>query len=158
MPGFDHVPVPGLVHVFDVEADVAGPVDVGEFGYGQRRLVPVLGGIVSGPRLTGQVLPGGVDYQVIRPDKLAEIHARYVIETSAGARIYVENTGIRHGPPELIAKLIAGEPVDPAKIYFRAIPRFETASPDHAWMMRALFVAAGARAPRGVSLRFYEVT
>ncbi|MFM2422919.1 MAG: hypothetical protein RL291_1449 [Pseudomonadota bacterium] len=152
------VPVPSLVHAFDVEADVDPPIDVGQVGTGQRRMIPITGGRVSGPKLNGTVLPGGIDYQLIRPDLTAEIHARYVIETSAGAKIYVENTGLRHGPPDVIQKLIRGEPVDPALIYFRTSPRFETASADHAWMMKSLFVCSGARAPRGVYLRFYEVT
>jgi hypothetical protein len=146
------------VHAFDVAAEVDAPLNVGNVQGGQRRLITITGGTVSGPRLEGRVLPGGIDYQIIRPDLLADIHARYVIETTAGVRVYVENTGVRHGPPELIKKLIAGEPVDPKHIYFRTIPRFETEAPDLQWMTRALFVCAGARAPRGVTLRFYEVT
>jgi hypothetical protein len=154
----DRVPVPGLVHAFDVEADVASPLDVGNVGPGQRRMVPILGGRVTGPKLEGRVLEGGIDYQLIRPDLTAEIHARYIIETTGGARVYVENTGLRTGPPEVISKLIRGEAVDPALVYFRAAPRFETAEPSLKWLMNALFISAGARAPKGVSLRFYEVT
>jgi Protein of unknown function (DUF3237) len=160
----DPITTPRLIHAFDVEAIVAAPQEIGETPLGARRLIPILEGTVRGPRLSGRLLPGGVDYQIIRPDGLADIHARYVIETSdtngtnGGARVYVENTGIRHGPSEAMARLRRGEPVDPSVIYFRAIPRFETADPALAWMMRSLFVCSGARFPDRVVLRMFEVT
>jgi hypothetical protein len=149
---------PSLVHAFDVEAAVAQPIEVGDTPMGARRMIPILSGRVFGPRLSGRLLEGGVDYQIIRPDGLAEIHARYVIETDQGARVYVENTGIRHGPPEAMARLRRGEPVDPALIYFRTVPRFETAAAELNWLQRAIFVCVGARFPDRVALRFYEVT
>jgi hypothetical protein len=149
---------PSLVHVFDIEALVAPPVEVGDTPLGARRTIPILGGRVSGPRLSGRLLEGGVDYQLIRADGLAEIHARYIIETEQGARVYVENTGIRHGPPEAMARLRRGEPVDPALIYFRTVPRFETAAADLNWLQRAIFICTGARFPDRVALRFFEVT
>jgi hypothetical protein len=144
--------------VFDVVAQVASPIEVGDTPQGARRTIPILSGRVSGPRLSGRLLEGGVDYQLIRPDGLAEIHARYIIETEGGARVYVENTGIRHGPPEAMARLRRGEPVDPALIYFRTVPRFETAAPELAWLQRSIFICAGARLPQAVELRFFEVT
>lgn len=149
---------PSLIHVFSVEAGVAAPIEVGDTPLGARRLIPILGGRVFGPRLSGRLLEGGVDYQTIRADGLADIHARYVIETDTGARVYVENTGIRHGPPEAMARLRRGEPVDPATIYFRTVPRFETAAAELDWLQRAIFVCAGARFPDRVELRIFEVT
>jgi hypothetical protein len=143
---------------FDVEAVVAPPIEVGDTPLGARRMIPILSGRVSGARLSGRLLEGGVDYQLIRADGLAEIHARYIIETDSGARVYVENTGIRHGPPEAMARLRRGEAVDPATIYFRTVPRFETAAPELAWLQRSIFVCAGARFPERVELRIFEVT
>jgi hypothetical protein len=149
---------PSLVHAFDVDALVAAPLEVGDTALGARRMIPILSGRVSGPRLSGRLLEGGVDYQLIRADGLAEIHARYIIETDRGARVYVENTGIRHGPPEAMARLRRGEPVDPAIIYFRTVPRFETAAAELNWLQRSIFVCAGARFPDRVELRIFEVT
>ena len=149
---------PSLVPAFDVVAEVTAPIEVGDTPLGARRMIPILNGRVSGPRLSGRLLEGGVDYQLIRADGLAEIHARYIIETDSGARVYVENTGIRHGPPEAMARLRRGEPVDPALIYFRTVPRFETAAPELAWLMRSIFICAGARFPRTVELHIFEVT
>lgn len=149
---------PSLIHVFTVEADVAAPIEVGDTPLGARRMIPILGGRVSGPRLSGRLLDSGVDYQIIRADGLAEIHARYIIETDAGARVYVENTGIRHGPVEAMARLRRGEAVDPNVIYFRTVPRFETAAADLNWLQRSIFICAGARYPDHVALRIFEVT
>jgi len=149
---------PSLVPAFDVVAEVSAPIEVGDTPLGARRMIPILNGRVSGPRLSGRLLEGGVDYQLIRADGLAEIHARYIIETDSGARVYVENTGIRHGPPEAMARLRRGEPVDPALIYFRTVPRFETAAPELAWLMRSIFICAGARFPQTVELHMFEVT
>lgn len=154
----DPIATPKLVHAFDVEAEVEAPIEIGETPLGARRMILISRGRVSGPKLAGTLLPGGVDYQIIRPGGLADIHARYGIETPSGARVYVENTGIRHGPPEAMEKLRRGEPVDPAVIYFRATPRFETADPALSWMMRSIFVCSGARFPDRVLLRMFEVT
>lgn len=154
----DPITMPRLLHAFDVEAIVDAPIEIGDTPLGVRRMIPILEGSVSGPRLSGRLLPHGVDYQIIRADGLADIHARYAIETPEGARVYVENTGIRHGPPEAMARLRRGERVDPSIIYFRASPKFETAAPSLAWMMRSIFICSGARFPDRVLLRFFEVT
>jgi Protein of unknown function (DUF3237) len=149
---------PILVPLCRVVAAVGAPLDVGQSSLGERRMIPILGGTVEGARLSGKVLSGGIDYQLIRDEGLTEIHARYVIETASGARIYVENTGLRRGPPEVIAKLRRGEEVDASLIYFRASPRFETAAPEYSWLMRSLFLCSGERKPSAVNLDFFEVT
>ena len=77
--------------------------------------------------------------------ELTEILARYVIETDDGAFVSVENPGIRRAAPEVMRRLLAGEPVDPALVYFRTTPRFETASPRHAWLTESVFLCSGVR-------------
>jgi len=152
------IATPGLEHVTDLHAEVAQTIDIGMTPHGVRRIVPIAGGRMVGPRLNGRMVPGGADFQYWRSDGCTEIHARYVIEADSGARIYVENTGLRDGPPEAIERLARGEPVDPALIYFRTVARFETAAPDFAWLMRRIFLCAGARYPDRVRIRFFEVT
>lgn len=152
------VPEPALHHVFDLSIRVDAPVEVGETGTGQRRMIAILGGEVSGPRLCGRILPGGADFQTIRPGGLTELHARYVVESDRGERIYVENSGLRFGPPEALERIRRGLPVDPSLIYFRSSPRFETAAPDLAWLATSLFVACGAREPERVLLSVFRVT
>ena len=150
------LPAPRLEHVFDASILVETPVEVGETGLGQRRVIAIAGGQISGPRLTGRILPGGADYQVIRPGGLTELHARYVVETSSGL-VYIENNGIRFGPAEALERIRQGLPVDPTLIYFRSVPRFETASPDLGWMTTSLFVASGARHPDRVALSVFRL-
>jgi hypothetical protein len=145
------------VHAFDIAARVSAPIEIGHISGNLRRVIPVEGGDVLGPRVRGKVLPGGADFQIMRADGVTELEARYVIETDDGALIYVENRGLRSGPPELMERLRRGETVDPVLIYFRATPRFETAAPAYEWLMRSVFICAGARFPDRVDLRFFEV-
>ncbi len=151
------IAAPVLTHVFDVAAEVGTPIEVGAGPAGHRRVIPILGGEVSGPRLTGRVLPGANDYQIIRTDGVLELQARYVIEAAGGALIFVENNGMRFGPAEVMERQRRGELVDPSLIYFRACPRFETAAPAHAWLTNRLFLCSAARFPDRVQLRFFEV-
>lgn len=146
-----------LVHVADLTVRVGQAIEIGESAAGVRRVVPILGGEVSGPRLHGRILPAGADYQLIRADGVAELHARYVIETNEGARIYVENSGLRHGPAEAMERLRRGEPVDPALIYFRTTAKFETNDQAFFWLARHIFVGAGVRHPDRVQVSFYQV-
>ena len=148
---------PRLDFVGTVEAEVAAPLLLGAGAVGERRIVPILGGRVSGPRLQGEILPGGADFQLIRPDGVAEIEARYALRLADGALVYVVNRGLRHAAPEDMARLLRGEPVPPERVYFRTAPAFETASPVHAWLQRGLFIGFGERRPASVLVRIYAV-
>ena len=131
--------------------------DLGETPLGRRRIIGITGGRFSGSRLSGRILPGGADWQLIRSDGVAFLDARYTLETSDGALIYVNNKGYRHGPKDVVERLAKGEDVDPALYYMRATPWFETSAPAYAWLNRAICVASGARRPASVELDFYEV-
>ena len=146
-----------LDFVFRLSVRVAPALELGETSQGRRRIIPITGGTVEGPLLAGRVLPGGADWQIIRPDGCAELEARYTLEAADGALIAVTNRGLRHGPPEIVAKLIAGEPVDPAAYYFRCTPVFETAAPAHRWLTRTIFAASGERRPDLVEIAVYAV-
>jgi hypothetical protein len=146
-----------LEHVADLTVLVGQPIEVGDTAAGVRRVVPILGGEVSGPRIHGRILPAGADFQRIRPDNVAELHARYVIETQKGSHIYVENSGLRHGPAEAMERLRHGEPVDPALIYFRTTTKFETGDESFSWLARHIFVGTGVRHPNRVQLSIYQV-
>jgi hypothetical protein len=143
--------------VFRVTAELADILRFGDTPWGERRVINILGGRVDGPRLAGRILPGGADWQIIRRDGVADIQARYTIETDAGALVLVDSEGVRHGPPEVIARLGRGEPVNPSLYYFRTVMRFETAAPDLAWLNRILALARGAREANAVKLDVYEV-
>lgn len=147
-----------LTHAADLTILVGQPIELGKTAAGVRRVIPILGGDVSGPRLQGRILPVGADYQILRADGVAELHARYVIETPQGARVYIENSGLRHGPAEAIERLNRGEAVDPALIYFRTTAKFETSDEGFFWLARHIFVGAGVRHPDRVQISLYQVT
>lgn len=148
--------VPTLEHVMDLEIEVEAPIEIGETGDGQRRIIPIVDGTVSG-RVEGHVIPAGADYQLFRVDRPTELVAKYAFETDDGSRVYVENRGIRAASPETKERLRDGEPVDSEEVYFQSTPRFETADPDLEWLTERIFVAAGIRRPKGVKLAVYAV-
>jgi hypothetical protein len=133
------------------------PHELGETPLGRRRVIPITGGTFRGERLSGRVLPGGADWQVIRADGVADLDARYTLETDDKALIYVHNPGYRHGPAEVIKRLAAGESVDPALYYMRTTPRFETGAERYQWLNRIICVATGARRAAAVELEVFEV-
>ncbi|HTG12827.1 MAG TPA: DUF3237 domain-containing protein [Candidatus Eisenbacteria bacterium] len=129
----------------------------GDTRSGLRRIIPITDGRVEGPRFSGEVLPGGADWQIVRVDGGAELEARYTVRTPDGALVYVRNIGLRCGPPEVLARLGRGEVVDPATYYFRTTPRFETGAPAHAWLNDVIAVGSAVRRADAVILDFYVV-
>lgn len=136
-----------------MEAEVAPPILVGRTPLGERRVIPITGGRVSGAEMNGEILPGGADFQLIRPDGVAEIEARYVLRLDDGALVYVVNRGLRTAAPEDMARLLRGEAVPPERVYFRTTPQFETASARLAWLHGRLFLGEGERRPDRVLVR-----
>jgi hypothetical protein len=143
--------------IFSVHCELANILDVGAAPFGHRRVVNILGGPVTGKRLNGRVLPGGADWQIVAANGCIDLHARYTLESDAGALIQVESKGMRCASPEILARLAKGEDVDPSLYYFRTVMRFETAHPSTDWMNRILALARGARAKNAVKLDVYEV-
>ncbi|HUJ86571.1 MAG TPA: DUF3237 domain-containing protein [Burkholderiales bacterium] len=146
-----------LERLFRAEVTLAPAQEIGAGPLGRRRIIPITGGEVSGARLSGRVLPGGADWQIVRADGVAYLDARYTIETRDGALVYVRNRGYRHGPPEVIARLAAGEAVDPALYYMRTTPWFETGDARYAWLNRTVCVGSGERLAAAVRIDFYAV-
>jgi len=146
-----------LQPLLKAEITLAPAQELGDSPLGRRRIIPITGGTFRGERLSGRVLPGGADWQVIRADGVAELDARYTLETEDKALIYVRNFGYRHGPAEVIKRLAAGEAVDPSLYYMRTTPRFETGAERYQWLNRIICVATGARRAAAVELDFYEV-
>jgi hypothetical protein len=146
-----------LAPLLRVEVTLAPAQELGETPLGRRRIIPITGGSFRGERLAGRVLAGGADWQLIRTDGVAELDARYTLETEDRALIYVRNFGYRHGPAEVIQRLAGGEPVDPSLYYMRTTPRFETGAERYRWLNRIICVATGARRAASVELDVYEV-
>lgn len=145
-----------LTPVFELAVDVGVPQSVGRDAAGERRCVPITGGSVAG-KISGMVLAGGADWQVLRPDGLADLDARYMLKLESGALVEVWSRGLRIGLAEVMAKLARGERVDPSSYYMRTAMRFETAAPDLQWLVQRLHVGIGERTPDQVRLKVYCV-
>jgi hypothetical protein len=152
------LPPPQLEHVCDLAVTIAAPVEVGHTPAGLRRMIPITGGTVTGPRLNGKVLAGGADFQLILGGGTqAHLDARYVIELDDGSRVFVQNTALRVASLENSQRIMNGQPVNPEEIYFRCQPKMEATTPAWAWLSESQFIGTGRRAPDGVYLSFYRV-
>src|SRR5438445_6446389 len=130
-------------YVFSLAIKIGAPIVAGDFGYGVRRIIPILGGDVRGEGINGTIFPCGADFQVIRPNGFTELEAKYAFQMDDGAIIYIENVGIRFGPKQALDRIARGETVDPSLIYFRSVPKFETGAAKYRWLMEHLFIRAG---------------
>ena len=148
---------PTLEHLCDLSVQVGPPIEVGTGPMGVRRMIPITGGTATG-RLSGQVLPGGADYQLIIGGTLARLDARYIIELADGARVFVQNTAVRAATAEVTARLMRGEPVPPEAVYFRCQPAFETGDARWQWLHERQYIGTGVRLPDAVLMSFYCVT
>jgi hypothetical protein len=133
-------PVLETKYVFTVTAHIGGVTSAGDIGHGVRRIIPIVGGEVRGDVVNGKVCAFGADFQIIRPNELIELEARYAFETDDGAVVYVEN-----------------EPVDPRLIYFRTVPKFETGAEKYRWLMENLFIGSAARHVDRVVIDVHQV-
>ncbi|WP_072801574.1 DUF3237 domain-containing protein [Rhodococcoides yunnanense] len=151
-------PAPALIHVLHLEVTVAAAVEVGSTPKGLRRLVPITGGHVSGPLFSGRVLPGGADIQHVRSEIETHVLARYTVESNEGEIVLIANSGIRTGSAEDMARLRRDEPVDPAHIYFRSTPVFETAAPRLARLNSHIYLGSGSRRAGLVVFDIFEAS
>jgi hypothetical protein len=152
-------PEPGLAFAFQLDISLGPIQELGTVDGMRRRIIPITGGTFAGPRLRGEVLPGGADWQGVRPgDGLTRVSARYWIRASNGDVIGVQNDGIRKAPPAVMRRLMAGEDVAPGDYYFRTVPLFETGSAAHRWLNETMFVCVGARKPDRAIIRVYEIS
>lgn len=132
-------------------------MEMGKGRAGARRIVPIIGGTVEGPGISGRVLNLGADWQTIYPNGTADLSTRYALETHDGAIIEIINLGSRHGPADVLNRLAAGEDVPPDQYYMRTHARLETGDPRYAWVNDTLFVGTGARKASAVTISLFLV-
>jgi hypothetical protein len=143
---------------FLLKVAVGAPVVVGDSSRGLRRMVPITGGTLTGPRLRGRVLAGGADWQFVRPDGVLQLQAQYLLESADGVAIMVNNHGLRHASDAVMRRLTRGETVPPRRYYFRTVADFEAPTDSrYAWLNRSIFVGVAERAPTTVTVRMYRI-
>jgi Protein of unknown function (DUF3237) len=153
----DLPPPPALLPMARVRCSVQPIQTLGRASLGERRFVPLSGGQVSGPELQGEILSGGVDWQIVRDDGVLEIAAHYVVRTPDGGLVEVSSNGLRHGPPEVLAALARGEPVPASAYFFRTSMRFNTGAPAWLHLNRVMAIAVGQRQASEVLLDVYRL-
>jgi hypothetical protein len=138
---------PELELALTLRVEIAASLDIGEVGAGMRRVIPITGGTFEGPAIRGVVLPGGADWNLTRPDGVAEVWARYTLQTDDGVLIAIVNAGLV-------------VPQADGSRYARTVPQFEVAGEQYAWLRRNIFVGTLASAPGGgaVQLQFFRVS
>jgi hypothetical protein len=142
--------------VFEARVKVDAPLVIGQSSHGLRRVIPILGGTFEGPRLSGTVLPGGADWQFVRPDGVLNVEARYTLKTTDGTLVMATNRGMRHGPADIIEKIGRGEDVPADSYYFRTVCEFEAPTGPHDWLNKALFLGIAERKAGAAIVRFYR--
>ena len=144
--------------LFEIRLQVPTVIDIGETPLGRRRIAAVTAGEFQGERLRGTVVgaPAG-DWLLQRRDGVTVLDVRLLLRTEDGEHIYMSYRGVRHGPPEVMARLAAGESVDPASYYFRITPVFETSATKYEWLNRIIAVGTGRREPTGPIYSIEEV-
>ena len=148
---------PGLEFIYEANASLGAPISIGATPDGARRIIPIIGGVVEGPLIRGELIGGGADWQLTRPDGVTVVDATYALKTEDGAVIQIRNRGLRHGPPEVMGALARGEDVDPSAYYFRSVPELVAPEGPYEWLNRSIFVCAGARYPRSIKLWVWRV-
>ena len=141
------VPSPDLVPTLEFAAhvDVAlgAPIELGSVPTGTRRIIPIVGGVISGPLLNGEIRDGGADWQIVAPDGTAVIDTRYGAVTSDGHALYIATEGFRHGTAD--------------DIYFRLTVRLECGAAELAWVNRTVFVGSALRHASQVEYDLFAV-
>jgi hypothetical protein len=152
------LPDPSLTLVYRLEAVLGEPLDLGEVSQGHRRIVPQIGGTFEGPDMKGKLVPGvSADWQIMLPDGTALADIRYTLQTDIGALLYVQSRGVRHGSPEVLARLGNGEDVDASEYTFRTSTQIETACRELDWLNKGVFISVGGRQAGGVVYETYLV-
>jgi Protein of unknown function (DUF3237) len=152
------LPAPRLTPVYRLDATLGEPLDLGDRGQGRRRIVPLTGGMFTGPEVSGTLLSGAsADWQTVLPDGTAFGDIRYTLRTDGGDLLYVRSRSVRHGPAEVLARLARGEEVDPSEYTFRAATQIETAAPELDWLNKGVFTSVGGRQAASVIYETYLV-
>ncbi len=143
--------------LYEMKVDLEPPQIIGQTPQGNRQILYVRSGTFEGPRMRGELLPGGGDWFLLRPDNVGELDVRATLKTHDGALIYTTYRGILSASQEDWAKIYKGEPPDRDQYYFYTAPIFQTSAPDYLWLNRILAVGIGSAVPGGVSYRVFAL-
>lgn len=114
--------------VLELTVKIAPVQEVGQTGQGNLRIIPIMGGIVSGPYIKGRVISGGADWNTVIDDTRNHVFAKYALQTDDGVYISIENEGYTDKRPDAV---------------IRTVPRFEVdRDSKYSWLLRGVFVGS----------------
>ncbi|MBT31276.1 MAG: hypothetical protein CMO01_16600 [Thalassobius sp.] len=154
-----HIPqAPDLEYICELQVALESAMVVGETALGTRRVIPITGGTVEGPKIKANIINGGADWQTLRADGVTELEAHYQFQTDDGEIIYIKNVGLRVATPQVAKLLAEGKSVDASQYYFRAVPKFEAnRNGKYHWLNDGIFICTGERLPDAVSIKVWKV-
>jgi len=147
-------------HLFDIVIDLNPRLGIGDGPFGRRVLFGAAGGTFEGPKLRGEVLAGGGDWALFRPDGAMTLDVRLTLRTHDDALVHMTYGGRWITPPELRADMTdpaKRHQVDPARYYFRTNPLFETGSKQYAWLNDIVCVGVGYLIEGGIAYKVAQV-
>ena len=143
--------------LLQIVAELDDPQNVGETPQGTRRILYMKRGSFAGPKLQGEVLPGGGDWVLARQDGISQLDIRMTLRTVDGELIYVSCPGLLDMTPELRARVMRGQSVDRDEYYFRTAPMFETAAKKYCWLNRLIAIGVGTRTSLGMMTDIFAI-
>jgi hypothetical protein len=143
-------------HLFDMHVDLqpAQPIPT---PVGTRMTFITTGGVIEGPRLRGELLPGGGDWLIAGSDGTGRVDVRATLRTHDGVLIHYESRGVIKLPADGMQRLAAGEVLPFAETYIRTTPKFETADERYAWLSEVVAVGYNILSPNHIDYRIYRV-
>lgn len=144
-------------HLFDMHVDLE-PAQPIATSLGARMTFITRGGVIDGPKLCGEILPGGGDWLLVGSDGVGRVDVRLTIRTRDEALIHYEARGIIKIPADGIQRLAAGEVLPFEDTYVRTTPKFETADERYAWLSEVVAVGYNVLSPNHIDYRIYKVS
>lgn len=148
---------PRLEHLYDMHVDLDAPQAIGAAPAGTRSIFIVKGGTFEGPRIKGDVLPGGGDWALVRTDGAIQLDVRATGRTDDGALLYAAYSGLIIASAEVFQRLFNGEDVPLGEYYFYTNPMFQTGAEEYRWLNDRIAVGRGRVLPGAVEYRVWTV-
>lgn len=138
-------------------------MSMGRSPFTDRRVGYITGGQFKGPKLAGEILPGGGNWSLSGEARggrtFGAFDARTVWRTSDGALIYVSYSGRSVVPDDVAEEFrdTKAPPVDPSRYYIRIAPVFETSDARYEWLNGVLAVGCGQRMDWGIRHWMFQI-
>ena len=135
---------PGLELVLQLVVTCSDPENPGGSGRAKdgirTEIWPIIGGRFQGKGIRGEVIAGGGDFPVVRPDGVEVVDALYRLRTDDGVTIIIHNRGLAYP--------------DDARggWHYRLTPEFIAPVGAYEWLNSHLFIATLSDAPPTMGL------